>query len=200
MKYIECKILKQLYKSNEMLKDALLLIEDTGDINYVKELINDNETIMKNSKENKERKLISTADFVLEQEKLLDIYINHDKGVLFERSAEHAKKLKRELKKSMFVPTDEDGDVLKEQPEYCFATEGSNHYIEHKKYWEAKEQVIFEGFESYFEDGVINIKLGVIIKFGDTTTIMRVGELNNFNIVTTVEDLIEYDLIINDNF
>lgn len=150
----------------------------------------------------KEHKLISTTDFVLEQAKLpihrIDVAFN---------SIEHAKKLKRELKKSMFVPTDEDGDVLEEPSEEFkikfFQTHGLySQYEDYKNiYSQAKKQAIFEGFDLIDDDAVSN---GIIsITFNNLITLMINGFSGHGGLSVNkmaVEDLIEYDLIINDNF
>jgi hypothetical protein len=78
----------------------------------------------------------------------------------FEKCVTYAKFLKQPLKLEMFVPVDEEGNVL-EKPKSCstpcspsdFSKEGkcgiNGCYSEIPKYEKAKEKVLFEGFEIY---------------------------------------------------
>lgn len=89
------------------------------------------------------------TDFVLETMstglQTGDIYTPEYKLELIEKYAQF---LKQPLTLGMFVPCDEEGNYLKEQPEWCFANVGSEHFKKQKKYWEAKEKVLFKGFET----------------------------------------------------
>jgi hypothetical protein len=96
----------------------------------------------------KNMKLITMTDFVLEQNEILKKYINHDKGALFERCEKYAHFLKQPLNLGMFVPCDEDVNVL----EYF----GLLPCHELDIYRKAKESVLFDGFAIDFEDGCIN--------------------------------------------
>ena len=89
-------------------------------------------------------KLISCTDFVLEQEK--KGMQNTDRPLRFERILKYAKFLKQPLTLSMFVPTDDDGNVLKEAYEVFErdCTECDEYIFRHQQ---AKERVIFEGFK-----------------------------------------------------
>lgn len=98
-------------------------------------------------------KLISMTSFVLEQNKILETYINHLRRPLFEKCVNYANFLKQPLNLGMFFPCDEDGNVL-EKPIHKFITRESDtisfdNYSE--KYQIAKEKVLFEGF--YIERG-----------------------------------------------
>ena len=67
----------------------------------------------------------------------------------------YAKFLKQPLKLEMFVPCDDDGNVLAEPKKpHTFASENSDEYIKKWKseieiYNKAKEKVLFEGFKLY---------------------------------------------------
>ncbi|WPO89899.1 hypothetical protein [Chryseobacterium sp. HR92] len=74
-------------------------------------------------------------------------WLNDFYKMFFNDITNYAKFLKQPLTLGMFVPVDEEGGVLKEEPKYCFASKGSEHYERHEKYWKAKEKVMFEGFE-----------------------------------------------------
>jgi len=97
-------------------------------------------------------KLISMTDFVLKQNKILNKYINYDKGCLFEIIIYYANFLKQALELWMFVPCDEDGNVLEEPVHYetwlkLHESEGSTiGFDEHLKYQQAKERCLFAGF------------------------------------------------------
>jgi hypothetical protein len=89
-------------------------------------------------------KLISMTDFVLE---LWEDNLMSQIGLL---AINYANFLKQPLKLEMFVPCDEDGNVL-QKPEEHFPTGNNNLekqiFIKQKKYKQAKEKVLFEGFE-----------------------------------------------------
>jgi hypothetical protein len=136
-------------------------------------------------------KLISCTDFVLEQEK--KGMQNTDRPLRFERILKYAKFLKQPLTLSMFVPTDDDGNVL-EEPKcmyiyntQCFECTADEMY-RCRKYNEAKERVIFEGFEL---DNTPSLKIirGIYIT----------GFLPKFLENKTVEDLIKHNLTITPN-
>lgn len=89
-------------------------------------------------------KLIPLSDFVLEQEKA-HFYGQTEWSTICERIIKYTKFLKQPLTLGMFVPCDEKGNVL-EEPYF----DGINEvYYTHAKHWyeEAKEKVLFEGFE-----------------------------------------------------
>jgi hypothetical protein len=81
-------------------------------------------------------KLISMTDYVLEQEKYLDI-TNRQK---LEHIINYANFLKQPLELWMFVPCDLEGNVLIEPIE-------QNPIYWSKEYQQAKERVLFEGFD-----------------------------------------------------
>ena len=96
-------------------------------------------------------KLISMTDFVLEQNKLLknapDAYDQYCKMV------NYANFLKQPLKLEMFVPCDEDGNVLITPTEH-------NPIYWSNEYKQALEKVLFEGFKVIgIDEDIIEIEL-----------------------------------------
>ena len=97
-------------------------------------------------------KLISMADFVLEQVKNAKYEEFHQVNETFvNKVINYAKLLKQPLKLWVFVPCDEDGDVLKEPKDFdCFMQGiGGNidvTYQEYKHYQQAKERCLLDGF------------------------------------------------------
>lgn len=94
-------------------------------------------------------RLKSMVDFVLENAK--QPYVE---GTKYKDLVNYAKFLKQPLKLEMFVPCDEYGNFLEEPCDYKYwikddengAYEGQNEYM-CIKYQQAKEKVLFEGFE-----------------------------------------------------
>jgi hypothetical protein len=111
-------------------------------------------------------KLISMTDFVLEQNKLLknapDAYDQYCKMV------NYANFLKQPLKLEMFVPCDEDSNVLEEPIRFKnwknYDYSGTDIGFEQEKlcrqYHKAQEKVLFEGWFIHFEDCVFKLKDG----------------------------------------
>ena len=111
-------------------------------------------------------KLLSMTDFVLQEEK--KGMQNTDRHLRFERILRYVKFLKQPLKLEMFVPCDEDGNVLDSEPcSLGMFSEGNpfyDTYLKDLNVWQkAKEKVLFEGFtfkketkDSYFllEEGI----------------------------------------------
>jgi len=110
----------------------------------------------------KERNLISMVDYTLEIErraKERGFYVDGEIGLLYD----YANFLKQPLTLGMFVPCGEDGEVLIEPSLYDPRSKTGN--TEHhefdekeKQYQQAKERVLFEGFDSldydiFFNDG-----------------------------------------------
>jgi hypothetical protein len=85
-------------------------------------------------------KLIPMTDFVI-QEWEKDIYTDDFARIV----NNYARFLKQQLKLEMFVPVDEDGDVLNYEEIKQSVIEGTENW----NIWEnAKEKVLFEGFKS----------------------------------------------------
>ncbi|WP_291095515.1 MULTISPECIES: hypothetical protein [unclassified Empedobacter] len=107
-------------------------------------------------------KLISMTDFVLEQTELL---YEKNQSKLIHRVVNYAQFLKQPSKLGMFVPCDEEGNVLEEPTMEKYGYYFSNHQEEQsgwmyeegedeyykvlEKYQQAKERVLFEGFSVY---------------------------------------------------
>lgn len=89
-------------------------------------------------------KLVSMVDWVLEYD---DQDASWDAYEAMEYNIRYANFLNRPLKLGMFVPCDEEGNVLDfiEYESYVGSDEDYNQYI--KKYHRAEERVLFEGFE-----------------------------------------------------
>ena len=96
-------------------------------------------------------KLISTTDFVIQKEKEYQFRDDCEFAYIVRK---YANFLKQPLKLEMFVPCDEYGNFLEEPCDYKYwikddengAYEGQNEYM-CIKYQQAKEKVLFEGFE-----------------------------------------------------
>lgn len=108
------------------------------------------------------RTLIGMTDFVLEQKYTTTLDMSqidfYDKELaVLSRIRNYANFLKQELTLNMFVPTDEDGNVL-EIPDSIGV--GNDFYLERaeNQYKEAKEKVLFEGFERFNEYCAIHSK------------------------------------------
>ena len=142
-------------------------------------------------------KLISMTDFVLEQKINRDI----DLQQRFINSYRYATFLKRPLTLGMFVPCDDDSNVL-EEPEFHEPNNENEigDYDELRyQYQQAQSKVIFDGFECvemFKRDKVITFK-GVINVF------YWRYEHQSWKIskgIKTIEDLIRYNLDLTGSF
>ncbi len=92
-------------------------------------------------------KLISMTDFVFSQQERS----KKDEIRLWDFQNEvvkYAELLNKPLELGMFVPCDEEGNVLEEPPFYQkYTTTG--HDKRHEPYQQAKERALFEGYERY---------------------------------------------------
>lgn len=106
-------------------------------------------------------KLISMTAFVLEQNKILETYVNHLRKPLFERCVNYANFLRQPLKLEMLIPCDEEGDILEKPTNY--EQRLPNMMIEYNdevyRYKQAKEKVLFEGIEFERIGGVNFLKI-----------------------------------------
>ena len=93
--------------------------------------------------------------------------------------AKHCEFLQKPLTLGMFVPTDEDGNVL-EEPDFFSGDYDDNGFgdvdkyqykLDSKQYQQAKDRVLFEGFEIF--DRSLNL---------DNNLFFSVGYLHNYNI------------------
>ena len=89
-------------------------------------------------------RLISMVDFVLENAK--QPYVE---GTKYKDLVNYAKFLKQPLKLEMFVPCDEDGDILDEPEDYELRLPNmmTEYNDEVYRYKQAKSKVLFEGFK-----------------------------------------------------
>ncbi|MDM1073668.1 hypothetical protein HX001_14355 [Empedobacter brevis] len=144
-------------------------------------------------------KLTSMTDFVLEQEKLNQ----KNTSRLACLCANYAQFLKQPLTLGKFVPCDEEGNVWKFPPtqeewEWCEkdSTEAEQSFKQKEFYYQqAKERVLFEGFEIKVSNITNNLQNDFLI-ISETNEI--IGHENKdqwfFNPYKKVEDLINYDL------
>ncbi len=146
------------------------------------------------------KKLIPMTDFVLEQ------YEKQTNPTIFEETVHnYANFLKQPLKLEMFVPCDEDGNVLEMPVNYDVWLElhnknvdgekGTIGFLLHEEYQKAKEKVIFERFnvthkEIYdkkylrLTNNIVNIHI-----YGKIFV-----DIKSQTYVKTVEDLTSYNL------
>lgn len=145
-------------------------------------------------------KLILMTDFILQKGKkgILPLSITD----VFKQGAKitneifiYAKFLKQPLKLEMFVPCDEDGNVFKNLDNSIQAPD----FKDWKEYKQAKEKVLFEGFEFFDKyQNCLNNMLGDygVFKnyndFGITTHEKGKGYHTYFHI-KTIEDLIRIE-------
>ena len=120
-------------------------------------------------------KLISMTDYVL---------LDKHAGSPINMNKQYAHFLKQPLKLGMFIPCDEEGNVLEDPENTMKQGDGHVYYSaddeDFKKYEQAKERVLFEGFEycnkmEYVHNGLISID-------------------EEFMQGKTIEDLIPYNL------
>jgi len=128
-------------------------------------------------------KLISMTDFVLEQAKENGID-SHETAL---NSYNYANFLKQPLELWMFVPCDEDGNVLAEPPKNV----DINNVDWQIEYQQAKERCLFEGVE-------LDFKTSHIICLSNKVHNIRFYKNGWMTIdakdIDTIEDLIKYNL------
>ena len=143
-------------------------------------------------------KLISMTDFVLEQTKNFNAVVYDDLETasinLIERIENYANFLNQPLKLEMFVPCNENGNVLEEPKrwkdylQYPDSFDGNKEWDELYDYQQAKEKVLFEGFKIY------DYKLNVFFYLGRRKTLSYDKKRKDFITIgllpETVEDLI----------
>ncbi|MGV0828316.1 hypothetical protein ACTS9C_05385 [Empedobacter brevis] len=138
-------------------------------------------------------KLVGMTDFVCQH---LDS--GYDKNDALQNNMlmlKYAKFLKQNLNLGMFVPTDEEGNVL-EEPDASNWDIWKGEFEKRKQiYQQAKERVLFEGFEIKVSNITNNLQNDFLI-ISETNEI--IGHENKdqwfFNPYKKVEDLINYDL------
>jgi hypothetical protein len=152
------------------------------------------------------KNLIPMIDFVLEQSEIgFEIQIlshqNKNRADRFSKLVKYANFLKQPLKLEMFIPCDEDGNILEEPMNYKYWVKKSIGipYIldlrQYEIYQKAKEKVLFEGFVATITNNEIFIK-------SDKNNLIFDIENNQFYYKKThywqpvklIEDLIPYNL------
>lgn len=139
------------------------------------------------------KKLIGMTDFVIEAEKIVTLKC-WAFGTFYLNTIDHAKFLQQTPTLGMFVPTDEDGNVLEGKP-LSPATDKEWDVWEKEKdaFKEAEQRVIFDGweFESELENTVF------IGRHIDSMVFTKGGKINiNGKNIETIEDLVPYNLIL----
>jgi len=143
-------------------------------------------------------KLISCTDFVLKQKDELKLRANlHYYVEAFDlawKMINYANFLKQTLTLSMFVPTDDEGYVLSNPKD---STLQYQKIID--EYQQAKERVIFEGFEGrYSESGYQVSNENILIVFYDAGYIVTYKDCFDYK-TNTIENLIQFNLTITPN-
>ena len=147
-------------------------------------------------------RLVSMTDFVLKQNKILETYVNHLRKPLFEKIVNYAAFLKQPLKLEMFVPCDEEGNVLEEPKrwkdylQYPDSFDGNKEWDELYDYQQAKEKVLFEGFEIDKNLYLVyknEISIGRFIFYENGSKFLF---RDNFK---TIEDLVEFGFKLTEN-
>lgn len=144
------------------------------------------------------KNLISMTDFVLEQRKIYEGDFE-DLADLYYR---YAKFLKQPLELWMFVPCDEDGNVL-EIPQPTEGDDGNwNYQARFSKYQQAKERCLFDGFEfteSQKYSTINGIKNSVhwYTKNRLYLTTKKEDGYHSYFQLFTIEDLIQCDVQLN---
>ena len=137
-------------------------------------------------------KLISMTDFVLSHEK--KGMQNTDRHLRFGSILRYAHFLKQPLTLGMFVPCDEDGNVLDCEPVNLGMMKGnfSDIYLrDNYIYGQAKERVLFEGFD--IKDGLsITDENSILHPFWNYDGVWEISKG-----LKTIEDLIPYNLTLN---
>jgi hypothetical protein len=127
-------------------------------------------------------KLISMTDYVLEQHEK-EVTVNYGFKDKLINTVNYAKFLKQPLTPGMFVPCDEDGNIL-DHPNIARGSGGTGIYNAlMNQYQEAQERVLFEGLEHVF----LNMS-----SMGDV--LIKDDILTGY-----VEDLMKYDLTLTPN-
>lgn len=148
------------------------------------------------------------TDFVLVQKDVLSTYKNHDKGALFERCESYANFLKQPLELWMFVPCDEDNNILVHPYDKIYpASMSFSNQIEdyNLKFKQAKERCLFEGFdfcESQREGIESGLKLFVSPYNGSGKIYLTKKKESGYHSwfqLFTIEDLVQCELILTAN-
>ena len=130
------------------------------------------------------------TDFVLEQVRKME-----DKETTYLKIFNYAKFLKQPLKLEMFVPCDNQGNILKEPKKDNFLTQSGLYQTDYhteslKQYEQAKEKVLFEGFTYNSEDELIEK-----IETDGTIWSIDIDDIVKY----TIEDMVQCDLQLTQN-
>ena len=138
-------------------------------------------------------RLISMTDFVLDQMKFASIHHEDDSECL-DVIFRYANFLKQPLKLEMFVPCDDEGNVLEEPNRNRFKNEyltEDQYKTKFLKYQQAKERCLFEGFEYKQYHAPTN---SWFIK--SETVKLNDGTFRNYK---TIETLTKFDLTLTES-
>jgi hypothetical protein len=160
-------------------------------------------------------KLISMTDFVLEQHGFSDTEVRLNTPFANERFRErvsnYANFLKQPLKLEMFVPCDEDGDVLEKPIKENFTDEtgfvNNAFFIETNDYLKAEENILFKDFEftdsqKYSVNNKIKLSVSPYGLNDEKLLLTKLNEQNKFHTwfqLFTIEDLIQCELELTPN-
>lgn len=145
------------------------------------------------------KKLTAMTDFVLEQ-----CEIKQSTSELKESVFKYAKFIKQPLELWMFVPCDEDGNVLEEPDNHefymsNFKGEFNDYYSQSYEYQQAKERCLFDGFEftksqKFSMENKIKNSVHWYTKERLYLTTKKADGYHAYYQLFTVEDLIQCDL------
>jgi len=111
------------------------------------------------------------------------------KGEVLQKIVNNAKFRKLPIEKWMLVPCDEEGNVMKKPSEVGFLGSQEMQWDFYKqKYQQAKEKVLFEGFECNNYDSILKIENKNIL------IAQKVGKFNWMFTFKTIEDLVKHNL------
>ena len=152
-------------------------------------------------------KLISMVNFILQFDKPVG-YLEDQSDFLhcqvdyMGKAMSYAKLLKKPLKLEMFVPCDEDGDILDEPEDYELRLTNmmTEYNDEVYRYKQAKEKVLFEGFE--LVRFIEKENPCYVVSNGENEITFHIG-LYNFSkgvrFANTIEDLIHIQPILTES-
>jgi hypothetical protein len=157
------------------------------------------------------KNLLSMKEFVLDIENEIkkedyQVVAWQEKITAIDRIFNYANSINQPLKKGMFVPCDEDDEIL--YPEYAGGKEVIYDSMVHDfvmdkvlEYQEAKEKVIFKGFEASKEKGVIKITNKIETFYFDIQkNKLYYKEIVYWKPVYIIEDLIKVNIELTENF
>lgn len=159
-----------------------------------------------------ENRLIGMTDFVLERSlkdisefTITEAFKNGAK--VMNEIFSYANFLKQPLKLEMFVPCDDDGNVLEEKIIYSKEEGCVFDSANFDKYENAKSKVLFEGFEftesqKYSVNNKIKLSVSPYGLKDEKLSLTKLNDENKFHTwfqLFTIEDLVQCDLILTPN-